>query len=112
MAMGLFSRKNKKTLETDPALLAKLDGKLIRYVTRRGMDEKGNPTETVLGKEGRIAFHQETIAVSCGGTDVFRCPLEVAKCGELMSLEGVVISGPNELTGGPDTVVAYYKYYR
>ncbi len=110
--MGLFSRKSKKTLETDPSLFAKIDGKLIRYVTRRGMDENGNPTETVLGKEGRIHLHQDCILVSCNGTEVFRCAMEQAKCGELMSLEGVVISGPNALSGEYDSVVAYYKYYR
>ena len=31
---------------------------------------------------------------------------------ELMSLEGVVVTGPNQVTGRTESVVAYYKYYR
>ena len=61
--------------------------------------------ETVLGKEGRINTLHDRIVISCSGT-------ALAKCGELMSLEGVVVTGPNQVTGRTESVVAYYKYYR
>ena len=41
-----------------------------------------------------------------------QCDTALAKCGELMSLEGVVVTGPNQVTGRTESVVAYYKYYR
>lgn len=110
--MGLFSRKKSKAADTNTALLARIDGRLIRYVTRRDTDENGSPRETVLGKEGRIHVQPDYVAVSSNGKEVFRCTPEDVKCGELMSLEGVVFTGINQLTGQMDTVVAYYKYYR
>mgnify|MGYP000017957307 CR=1 FL=1 len=110
--MGLFGRKKAKTGGGGAELLAKIDGRLVRYVTRRGVDENGSPTETVLGKEGRIMTQNGRIVVMSGGREVFRCAAEEASCGELMSLEGVVFTGPNELSGKRESVVAYYKYYR
>lgn len=110
--MGLFSRKKNKAADTNTALLARIDGKLIRYVTRRETDENGSPRETVLGKEGRIHVLADRVAVSCNGQEVFSCAADGVKCGELMSLEGVVFTGFNTLLGQMDTVVAYYKYYR
>lgn len=110
--MGLFSRRKQKQMDTDTALLAKIDGRITRYVTCRGTDENGNPMETVLGKEGRIHALHDCIVISCGGAEVFRCDAALAKCGELMSLEGVVVTGPNQVTGRTESVVAYYKYYR
>ena len=41
--MGLFSRRKQKQLDTNTELLAKIDGRIIRYVTCRGIDENGNP---------------------------------------------------------------------
>ena len=110
--MGLFSRRKQKQLDTNTELLAKIDGRIIRYVTCRGIDENGNPMETVLGKEGRINTLHDRIVISCSGTEVFRCDTALAKCGELMSVEGVVVTGPNQVTGRTESVVAYYKYYR
>ena len=110
--MGLFSRRKQKQLDTNTELLAKIAGRIIRDVTSRGTDENGNPMETVLGKDGRINTLHDRIVISCGGTEVFRCDTALAKCGELMSLEGVVVTGPNQVTGRTESVVAYYKYYR
>ena len=60
----------------------------------------------------RINTLHDRIVMSCSGTEVFRCDTALAKCGELMSLEGVVVTGPNQVTGRTESVVAYYKYYR
>ena len=109
--MGLF-RKRRQAEGADPHLLARMDGKEVKYVTRRELDESGSPVESVIGKEGRLNTQNDRIVVVCNGTEVFRCPVEGAKCGELLSLEGVVIQGVNAYTGAPDTIVAYYQYYR
>ena len=46
------------------------------------------------------------------GTVPFVCPVETIQCGELMSRNGVLITGDDQVTGKRVSVVAYYKYYR
>lgn len=67
--------------------------------------------ETVIGKAGRINTLHGQIVIVCDGREVFRCDAATARCGELMSLNGVVIRGREE-NGQETTVVAYYLYYR
>lgn len=110
--MGLFGRKKQAKKDDNAFLQAKLDGRLVRYVTRREPDENGNTVETVLGKDGRICATNGYVAVIAGGKEVFRCDAADASMSELMSLEGAVVKGPNSVNGKDDTVVAYYKYYR
>ena len=43
---------------------------------------------------------------------VFRCKLDGADIGELMSMEGAVLKGVDIKTGKTRSIVAYYKYYR
>lgn len=44
---------------------------------------------------------------------VFRCAVEKLKISELMSLEGVILEGPDQEQGGRvRKVIAYYTYYR
>ncbi len=101
--MGLFGgRKGREEKET-LSLLARLDGKSVKYVTRRDPETQ---VETVIGHEGRLNTRDGQIVIICNGTEVFRCPAAGARCGELLSLEGVVIRS------GEKVVVAYYKYYR
>lgn len=111
--MGLFASKRHKA-GGGARLIAGLDGKPVKYVTRRGLDENGSPVETVIGKQGRINTRNGRIVIVCDGAEVFRCTVETAQCGELMSLNGVVISGRDETdpAGQETTVVAYYLYYR
>lgn len=94
------------------AVLKRIHGKAVRYVSRREEDGSGGAVETVLGKEGRINVNGDDLVVMCNGSEVFRCRVENAACSELLSLDGVVIKGINACTGQADTVVAYYKYYR
>jgi hypothetical protein len=110
--MGLFGRGKNKAQKQREATLARINGKAIKYVTRREVDDAGTAVETVLGKAGRINCLDTDIVVMCDGKEVFRCASEDATCSELLSLDGAVIQGVNRLTGGEDTVVAYYQYYR
>lgn len=112
--MGLFRSKRHKADGETARLIARLDGKSVKYVTRRAPDENGSPAETVIGKQGRINTRNGRIVIVCDGTEVFRCMAESAQCGELMSLNGVVISGRDEADPAAQetTVVAYYLYYR
>ncbi|HIW74877.1 MAG TPA: hypothetical protein H9684_11185 [Firmicutes bacterium] len=101
--MGLFGRRPPAPDKETAALLARLDGKSVKYVTRRDPETQ---VETVIGHEGRLNTQEGQIVIVCNGTEVFRCPAAEARCGELLSLDGVTIRT------GDGMVVAYYQYYR
>ncbi len=99
-----FQKREKKPSYTCSAL----DGRLITYAVRR--DPSG---EIVIGKDGRICAATEQLELRFSdGSIPFACPMETATCGELMSHNGVIITGDDTVTGKRATVVAYYKYYR
>ena len=91
-----------------PDALRALDGRELKYAIRREQDENGSPRETVLGKGGRFMVLPDRVIVMAGGKEVFNAPLETVKSGELMSLDGVVISGQDQVTGRYTMVVGYY----
>lgn len=102
--MGLFKRKKADV----PEALGRLDGKLITYAVRRDPDG-----ETVIGKDGRICAATEQLELRFSdGSVPFACPAETADAGELMSRNGVILTGDDTVTGKRVSVVAYYKYYR
>ena len=71
-------------------------------------DENGSPIEVVLGKDGRLMVLEDRVIVMAGGKEAFSAPLETVKSGELMSLDGVVVSGRDDVTGTYATVVGFY----
>jgi len=91
------------------ALYRRIDGKELKYVTKRDLEKH---EEAVLGKEGRLCVNNEKLAIMCNGHLVFEGLLENIKAGELMSLEGVTIDYTHPDTGELHKYVAYYKYYR
>ncbi len=104
--MAWLFRKREK--DKQPAAIIALDGKLITYAVRR--EETG---EIVIGKEGRICAATEELELRFSdGSIPFACPLSSMEYGELMSHNGVLITGDDTVTGKRVTVVAYYKYYR
>lgn len=109
----LFFKKKKSAVPAhlDEALLKRMDGKELAYVTER-VTEDGTVTEKVLGKIGRINTHDGIIAISCDGTPLFSCEYATAECSELMSLAGVIVKGVDRHTNTHRTLVAYYQYYR
>lgn len=108
----LENRRQKKASAATQALLYPIDGRQIQYATRREPDEHGNPSETVLGKGGRIWIHEDEIRVSDAEKELFACRFAEVEAGELMSGDGLVLKGPNRLSGQVETVVAYYLYFR
>ena len=108
--MGLFSKK--RALKEQEERLDRLCEKAIRYVARRQINEQGNTEEIVIGKGGRLAHAHGFVLVDGDRGEVFRCPVAEAKVAELLSRDGVIVQGVNQLTGQEDTVVAYYVYYR
>ena len=86
-----------------------LNEKKLRYVTQRSADG----VESVICRDSVILYRDDCICIYDGPDAVFRCRADEMDAGELMSLEGVVITAPDLSRGGESvTVVAYYKYWR
>ncbi len=85
-----------------------LDGRALKCVT-----EKVDGVEQIVGKGGAIALRGDVLSVVSGDDFDVRINVYDLKAWELMSLDGVVITFPdNEREEGSRTVVAYYSYYR
>lgn len=106
----VFGLKKKK--DKQDALLAQMDGREIKYVTRRIRDEEGNVKEVILGKTGRVVVIEGEIRVMCGTTDVFRCMSTDATYYMLLSGDGMTISGVNSIDGEKIDITVFYTYYR
>ncbi len=106
----MFWFKKKKDPNAD--VLKQMDGREIKYVTRRERLEDGSIKEVILGKEGRIIVLENEIRVMCGATDVFRCKTENATYFMLLSGDGITISGVNEIDNTEMDIIVYYKYHR
>lgn len=108
--MNWFRRK--KIPDPIPEETARLDGRLLSYVTKRVPDETGTITDVVVGKGGRFGAAEGFVFVIAADDEVFRCPAGEAMVGELMSGNGAVVSGVNLHTGEKETYVAHFSYYR
>ncbi len=89
-------------------VLSRIDKKALRYVTQK---EDGD-TEIILGKSGAINIIGDEVVVDFEGADSLRFKADAVKVGELMSLEGFVLSGEERTTGRHMNIVGYYKYHR
>lgn len=107
---GFKSKKKKQDCQEE--LLAKMDGREIKYVTRRVRDNDGNVKEMILGKSGRIVVIDREIRVMCGAEDVFRCMADNASYYMLLSGDGMTVSGVNSIDGEQMDIIVYYTYYR
>lgn len=104
----LFKPKNEDSPRFRTEMAKRLDGRHIRYVTRRIDNE-----DIVIGRDGSLIVHDDEFIVLSDGVEKFRAKVVDTKASELMSLDGVIIEGYNlEKNGEYDKVVAYYKYYR
>ena len=103
--MGLFKKKDKYALSRKE--LERFNGKNIQYAV-----ERVDGIEQNLGKSGGIIILDDVIVVMCEAHEVFRCRIKGATVAELMSGNGVEISGIDDYTGEKRYVVAHYSYYR
>lgn len=106
--MFKFKRKEKKC---DNVLL-EMDGREIKYVTKRVKNDDGTVKEIILGKAGRIVVLDGEIRIMCGATDVFKCMAENAKYYTLLSGDGITVSGINSIDGEKMDIIVYYSYHR
>ena len=93
-------------------VLRQMDGREIKYVTKRTRNDDGTVKEIILGKTGRIVVLDDEIRVMCGETDVFRCNVDEATYYMLLSGDGITVSGVNSVNGEKMDIIVYYLYHR
>ena len=105
--MCMFFRKKKTWDDGGTELYKRMDKRSLRYISETTTGE-----EIIIGKGGFISVTGDEIAVfSRDGGEVFRCKTSTAKCGELLSLDGVRINGV-DAEGNRRSIIAHYTYYR
>ena len=83
-------------------------GQHIKYVT-----EKRDGVDEVIGRNGGLNIRNEEFIVYASADVIFRCPLDELRASELLSKDGVVLTGPDLEHGGKErTIIAFYVYYR
>lgn len=103
---SFFKRKKKNPVYYE------MDGREVKYVTRRSYKADGSPEEEILGKSGRIVCINDEIRILCGETDVFKGKEEDCEYFRLLSGNGITVSGYNTVISNTDTITVYYKYHR
>lgn len=110
--MGLFKKltksKNPDSKRFRREMAYAVCGQHIKYVT-----EKKNGVDEVIGRNGGLNIRNDEFIVYASQDVLFRCPVDDLKIWELLSRDGVVLTGPDLEHGGVErTVIAFYVYYR
>lgn len=110
--MGFFQKltksKNPDSKKYRREMAYAVSGQHIKYVT-----EKKGDVEEVIGRNGGLNIRNDEFIVYASQKVVFRCKIDDLKIWELMSRDGVVLTGPDLESGGEErTVIAFYVYYR
>ena len=109
--MGLFKKK-----KNDPdskkfrwEMARSVEGQHIKYVT----EKKDGEVDEVIGRNGGLNIRGDEFIVYASANVLFRCKVDELQIWELLSKDGVVLTGPDIESGGKvRTVVAHYVYYR
>ena len=110
--MALFKRlgksKNPDSRRFKREMAYAVVGQHIKYVT-----EKRDGVDEVIGRNGGLNIRNDEFIVYASSDVVFRCPIDDLEIWELLSRDGVVLTGRDLEHGGAErTVIAYYVYYR
>lgn len=85
-----------------------LHGQPIQYVT-----ECKDCNEDVVGRGGSLAVHNGNFIVDSSGDRLFVCDIRDVDISWLMSGNGVIVKGPNQLEGGRLRVLTvHFVYHR
>ena len=106
----LFKAKPAKpgTLRYRREMAEKICGHHIKYVT-----EKRGEIDEVIGKDGGLNIRNGEFIVFASADIIFRTNVDELDAWELLSRDGVVITGPDYEHGGEvRTIVVHYVYYR
>ena len=106
--MFFFRKKKRSEYPSGKEMADKLNGKHIKYVT-----ERKNDVDEVIGRDGAMALRDDELIVFASQDILFRTDVANLNASELLSKDGVIISGPDKLHGGKErTIIVYYVYYR
>ena len=97
-----FAPKNENTRRFKKEMAKKLDKRAIKYCSER----TENMGETIIGKNGMINLRDGELILLSSDQVVFRARIEELKASELMSLEGVILSGKDLEHGGTERTVS------
>ncbi len=85
-----------------------LHGQVIKYVTERREDN-----DDVIGRGGALCLHGEEFIVDSSGDRIFVTDVKDLEAFDLMSGDGVIIRGPDKLSGGAvRSITVHFVYYR
>ena len=104
----IFSKKNDKMGARHKDQVESLHGADIKYVT-----EYLDGNDNVVGRGGKITVKDGALLVDSSGDRLFKCEVKNVGINFLMSGDGVIISGANELEGGNARVLTvHFVYHR
>lgn len=83
------------------------DSKRLKYVTERL--ETG---DKVISKEAYICVKSGWVFVNNETESLFKCADDSVFCGELMSHDGVILTGFDQIQQKERSIICYFKYYR
>ena len=84
-----------------------VEGQHIKYVT-----EKKDNVDEVIGRNGGLNIRDDEFIVYASSKVLFRCKVDELQIWELLSKDGVVLTGYDKEEERERTVIAYYVYYR
>ena len=85
-----------------------LHGQTIRYVS-----EMIDGVETIVGRGGNASVREGELLIFSSNDVIFRTPCDAVSTADLLSGDGVVLKGPDSVSGLPDrTVTVYFVDYR
>ena len=106
-----FAPKNENSTRFKKEMAKKLDRRAVKYCSERAE----NGEEIIIGKNGMINLRDGELILLSSDKVIFRGRIGEFSASELMSLEGVILDGPNlEENGKHRRVIAYYTdfYHR
>lgn len=86
---------------------ARYDSKKLKYVT-----ERLDSGDVVLCRDAYICVKAGWVFVNSETASVFKCRDDAVQSGELMSHDGVIFTGYDEIQGKERSIICYFKYYR
>jgi hypothetical protein len=100
--------KNENARSFKRDLAKRLNGRKLKYVTERIDGE-----DYVIGKEGSLIRKNKELLVIASENIVFRAAIDTLQMNELLSHEGIILTGEDlQHDGKQRCIVAYYTYYR
>ena len=74
--------------------------------------KKDGEVDEVIGRNGGLNIRDDEFIVYASAKVLFRCKVDELQIWELLSKDGVVLTGYDKESGRDRTIIAHYVYYR